>query len=1062
MTEGDPGYVELHASSAFSFLRGASLPEDLAAEAGRLGLTAVALCDRDGLYGAPRLYGAGREHGVRALVGCELTLADGSVLPLLVMNRGGYRNLCRLLTRTKLEPRPAGLGHPDLAERKRPSYAAPEELEAVADGLSALTGDTEGPVLHAWRTGGADAAERALVGLLRVFGPDRVAVELQRHGLRGEDRAERLLVALAERHRLPLVATGGVLFAREDGREIADVFACLRHHTTLDAAGRRLLANAGRRLASPAEMRRRFADRPDALDNGRRLGERLEFTLRDLGYRFPSYPLSSDETPEHCLRERTFAGARDRFPEFTPRHRAQLERELALIGKLGFCGYFLIVQDICRWARERGMLVQGRGSAANSAVCYALGITAVDPIAHRLLFERFLSEGRVGADGHPSWPDIDLDLPSGDLRESVIQEVYRRYAPRGAAMTANVITYRGRSTARALGGVLGLPEDAVDRFSSLFASGDYPHTVELERQFALSGLDREHPRFPALIRLYGRLRGLPRHLGQHSGGMVISGEPLDTVAPLEPATMPGRVVIQWDKDDCEDLGIVKVDLLGLGMMAAMQESFSLLAASGGHSDLHLVPREDPATFEAMCRADTVGVFQIESRAQMATLPRFRPRCFYDVAMQVAIVRPGPIVGQLVHPLIRRRAGQEKDVYIDESLNELLQPVLERTRGVVLFQEQMLAVAMKLAGFSGSEAEELRRAMGFQRSNERLRRVLVKLRAALEARGHPPAVAEKVVNTACSFALYGFPESHALSFALIAYASTWLKVHRPAAFYTGLLNHQPMGFYSPATLVQDARRHGVRILPVCVAASDWGCTLEAPDAVRIGLRYLQGLRHAAVEGLVAARQERPFSSLGDFLARTAFTAAERRALAAVGALNVLTRHRRAALWQVEAAWSPEESLFHGSSAFAVEEDPSPLAPMSAQERVEADFAGLHLSTGAHPMARVRDRLPEVWRACDLPLGRDGEQVTIAGTVICRQRPGTAKGVVFISLEDETGIANAIVRSQLFEQTRLVVNQEPSLRIVGRLQHREGVIAVQASAISALGLAEVPAQASHDFH
>jgi error-prone DNA polymerase len=762
----DPvGYVELHARSAFSFLRGASLPEELAAEAAHLGLTALALCDRDGVYGAPRLYRAGREHGVRALVGCELTLADGSILPVLVADRTGYRNLCRLITTAKLTDRPEGLPFPDARERKRPCYLSWAELANHSSGLIALTGDLEGPLLRAWLSGGEAAADAALGPLQRLFGPDRLYIELQRHRVRGEDRAERVLTALAARHRLPLLATGGVDYAKPESREIADVFTCLRHHTTLDAAGRLLAPNSGRHLRNPAEMRALFADLPDAIDATLELAGRLSFTLRDLGYSFPSFPVPSGETMESWLRRQTQEGARERFHKLTDQHHHQLERELRLISQLGFCGYFLIVWDICRWARERGILVQGRGSAANSAVCYSLGITSVDPIRQKLLFERFLSEGRVGIDGHPSWPDIDLDLPSGELRESVIQEVYRRYAPRGAAMTANVITYRGRSTARELGKVLGLPDDVLDRFSSLFAHGDFPQTVTMEDQIAMSGLARSHPRLPALTRVYHRMKGLPRHLGQHSGGMVICAGDLDGVVPLEPATMPGRVVVQWDKDDCEDLGIVKVDFLGLGMMAALQDALELSGARGGPAALHQIPQDDRATFEAMCRADTVGVFQIESRAQMATLPRFKPDNFYDVAMQVAIVRPGPIVGKLVHPLIRRRSGLETDVYIDETLTDLLKPVLERTRGVVLFQEQMLAVAMILAGFTGSEAEELRRGMGFHRSNDRLERVLIKLRLALQARGHAPVVADKVIDTACSFALYGFPESHALSFAL---------------------------------------------------------------------------------------------------------------------------------------------------------------------------------------------------------------------------------------------------------------------------------------------------------
>jgi error-prone DNA polymerase len=1119
----DPaGYVELHARSAFSFLRGGSLPEHLAAEAAALGLPALALCDRDGVYGAPRLYHAGRDHGIRALVGCELTLADGAALPLLVADGTGYRNLCRLLTTARLVERSADLPFPDARERKRPCYATWEELAAHADGLIALTGDADGPVLRAWATGGPEAAAAALLPLIRIFGPRRLFIEVQRHRVRGETRTEAMLDTLARRFGLAQLATGGVAYARPEDREIADVFTCLRHHTTLDGAGRLLAPNSARHLRGPVAMQHLFADRPALLAQAGAVADELAFTLRDLGYQFPTFPTPPGESADSWLRHQTLAAAPARFPVLTARHRAQLDRELTVIAKLGFAGYFLCVWDICRWARERGILVQGRGSAANSAVCFALGITAVDPIARGLLFERFLSEGRVGADGHPSWPDIDLDLPSGELRESVLQEVFRRQGPRGAAMTANVITYRGRNTARELGKVLGLPEDLLDRFSRLFASGDYPHTVDLARQLALAGLPASHPRFAALTRLYARLRGLPRHLGQHSGGMVLGAGSLDTIVPLEPASMPGRVVVQWDKDDCEELGIVKVDFLGLGMMAVLQECLHRCAQRGGPVELSAIPQDDPATYEAMCRADTLGTFQIESRAQMATLPRLRPRAFYDVAMQVAVVRPGPVVGQLVHPLLRRRAGEEPETCIDESLNEVLHPILGRTHGVVLFQEQMLAVAMTLAGFSGSEAEELRRSLGFKRSGERLQRVLTHLRRSLIARGITEVVAEKIVATASSFALYGFPESHALSFALLAYASTWLKVHRPAEFCASLLNHQPMGFYSPATIVQDARRHGVRVLPVCVQASAQSCEAEdegphgAARAVRLGLGSVQGLRRSTIAALLTARAERPFRSLADFLARTPANPAERRLLAGIGALNALADHRRAALWQVESAWTLAEPLllqhdepssvlepnFPGKSASPLAGAPSseparlwegadptdhaasagdaprdatsgtsrtlaattacPLPPMSVAERQSADLASLGLNTGPHPLARLRPQLNDAWCAADLSLGADGTRLTIAGCVICRQRPGTAKGTVFVSLEDETGIANAIVRPALFERFRRVISEEPALRITGRLQHRAGVIHVLAEEFAALPLGDLLAPASHDFH
>ena len=566
-----------------------------------------------------------------------------------------------------------------------------------------------------------------------------------------------------------------------------------------------------------------------------------------------------------------------------------------------------------------------------------------------------------------------------------------------------------------------------------------------------------------MTQLYQQLHGHPRHLGQHSGGMVICGGQLDRVVPLEPASMEDRVVVQWDKDDCEDLGIVKVDLLGLGMMAVLQDTFAMCAARGEPVELHAIPTDDAQTFNMMQEADTIGVFQVESRAQMATLRRFKPANFYDVAIQVAIVRPGPIVGGLMHPLIRRREKKEACINLDPEVDGKVRHILERTYGVVLFQEQMLALAMELADFSGAEAEELRRAMGFSRNSDRLNRVLMKLRTAMLAKGCSEALIEKLITSAESFALYGFPESHALSFGLLAYASTYLKAHYPAEFLAALLNNQPMGFYSAATLVQDSRRHGVRLRPACIVASDWLCTVETDGAVRVGLSYVKGLGAAAAQAMLTARARRAFTTLDDWLARTRFSAAERRALAATGALNALAGHRRAALWQVEAAWSADETLLQHASRqglLAVAEAEAPLASMSLSERLTADFDGLGLTAGQHPMAMVRAQLPDVWRAADLPFGKGGERVQIAGSVICRQRPGTAKGFVFISLEDETGVANAIVTPDRFERLRLVINQESALVIRGRLQNQDGVIHIKAEEITPLTLA-IPAAASHDF-
>ncbi|MEO7166649.1 MAG: error-prone DNA polymerase, partial [Chthoniobacterales bacterium] len=910
-------------------------------------------------------------------------------------------------------------------------------------------------------------AERAQL-LLDIFGRERIYVELQRHLVRGEERLNCELIDLAEQLGLPLLATNGVQHATALGREVLDVFTCIREHTHLDAAGTRLTSNGERHLKSAAEMKALFRDRPEAIANTVRLAEQLQFSLENLGYNFPDYPVPDGHSMDTFLRTITLFGAQQRYAAISSAVKAKLKEELALIGKLGFSGYFLIVWDIVNFCRENNIMVQGRGSAANSAVCFCLGITPVDPVSNHLVFERFLSEGRKG------WPDIDLDLPSGDRRESVIQEIYRRYGKHGAAMTANVITYRGRSAAREIGKALHFAPNILERFSHLFAHGDFPHTLELEAQIEQSGLPKAHPRMPAFVRLYRGIYGLPRHLGQHSGGMIICQGRLSSFVPLENASMPGRVVAQWDKDDCEDLGIVKVDLLGLGMMSVMQDTFELCRERGRPLDLAHIPKDDAATFEMMQKADTIGVFQIESRAQMATLPRMKPKCFYDVVIEVAIIRPGPIQGDMVHPYLNRRAGKEPVTYFDERLV----PILGRTLGVPLFQEQLLKIAMIMADFSGAEAEELRRALSFHRSPERMEKVSVKLRAGMEKNGVAPEVILKIIQSISSFALYGFPESHAISFAILAYGSAYLKVHRAAEFYASLLNNQPMGFYAPATIVKDACRHGIRMRPVCVAESDWRCAVESEESVRLGFCVVNGLRREHGEEIVRQRRARPFHSLEDFRRRVLLSKEEMRALAELGALNGLAADRRAALWRVEERF--EDDLFSrpvagdnlaGSANFdgraGGESVPSyrtesPLPAMTLAERVQADYERMNLTTGPHPMKLLREQLPNVWRATDLAGARHGATVEIAGNVICRQRPGTAKGFVFISLEDETGVANAIVTPDLFERLRLLITEEPFLAIEGEVQNTDNVVLVKAKKIRPLAHASLAGSDSHDFH
>jgi error-prone DNA polymerase len=924
------------------------------------------------------------------------------------------------------------------------------DLEEFAGGLVALTGDEEGPVRRALEREDLEGTVATVRRLQTVLGKENVFVEVQRHLRRGEEWLnDRLFDLAAATGALP-VATNGVLYATPEERTVLDLFTCAREHTHLAAAGRRLAINAERHLKQAARMRQLFRDRIDAVENSVRVADRLEFSLENLGYEFPRYPVPEGETMDSFLRKVTLAGARSRYSHLGGKVLRQINRELDLIAKLGFSGYFLIVWDLVNFCTAENILVQGRGSAANSVVCYALGITACDPIACNLLFERFLSEGRT------SWPDIDLDLPSGDRRERVIQEVYRRYGPNGAAMTANVITFRGRSAMREIGKALRFPNDVLDRFSHLFASGDFPHTMELDAQLRQAGIPPEHPHTAAAVDLYQRVYGLPRHLGQHSGGMIICQGTLHSIVPLEHASMPGRVVAQWDKDDCEDLGIIKVDLLGLGMMAAMQDAIELGAARGRPVDLAAIPKDDTATYDLMCRADTIGVFQIESRAQMATLPRMKPRVFYDVVVEVAIIRPGPIQGDMLHPYLARRSGAEPVSYFDERLK----PVLERTLGVPLFQEQLLKISMVMADFTGSEAEELRRALSFHRSQERMNKVCEKLRAGMERNQIKPEVIENVTKAVQSFAVYGFPESHAISFALIAYASCWMKVHRAPEFYAGLLNNQPMGFYSTATLVQDARNHGVRIRPVNVATSDWFCTVTPDDTLRLGLCQVRGLNREDGERIVTERTRRAFESLPDFQLRTALPRPALRTLAKIGALNGLAAHRREAQWSVEVTREPDDLFARMESV-----TPPPLRRMDATERLRADYSGTGLTTGPHPMALIRDRVTAehlVWSAEDLRQARNGTLLRVAGLVICRQRPGTAKGYLFISLEDETGVSNTVVTPDLFEAQRLRISGEAFLLIEGIVQNIHDVIHIKARKIERLAYGELAVPNSHDFH
>ena len=1195
-------YIELHARSAFSFLEGASLPEELAAVCAQLNLPAMALLDVDGVYGAPRFHLAAQKTKIKSHIGAEVTcnslhpvipsrplhsviLSGASAsrsealeqskdlysrkpvtaeqiprfarndkfkwnnkpagngkpfrLPLLVSTRAGYQNLCRLITKMKLRA------------KKGEGAVTAQELEEHADGLICLTGGTEGPLAAALQQGGLDEARRQVDRLIAIFGHKNVYIELQRHFQREEESRNRAAIDIAHSLNLPLLATNGVCYATAKARELCDAFTAIRHHRTLSTAGRLLARNSERHLKSAEEMRQLFADLPEAVSNTLELSSRLEFSLNHLGYEFPRYPVPEGETMNSFLRERSWEGFHQRYgrakPDMQTRARLQIEKELKLIEKLKLAGYFLIVWDLIRFCREQNILVQGRGSAANSAVCYSLGITAVDAVGMELLFERFLSEERG------EWPDIDLDLPSGDEREKVIQYLYKRYGERGAAMTANVITYRNRMAAREMGKALGFDPETLQKISAAVATWEFRDENDaLDRRFRDAGLDLNHPRLRKYYELCLAVQDMPRHLGQHSGGMVICQGQLDSVVPLEPASMPGRVVVQWDKEDCADMGIIKVDLLGLGMMAVLKDSIELIRDHYHEEvDLAHLPADDPPVYSALQQADTIGLFQVESRAQMASLPRLRPMRFYDIVVQVAIIRPGPIVGQMVNPFILRRQGREDVTYPHPSL----EPVLKRTLGVPLFQEQLLRLAMIAANFTGGEAEELRRAMGFKRSQARMKEIEARLRSGMTQNKISSKAQEEIILSITSFALYGFPESHAASFALIAYASAYLKCHYLAAFTAALLNNQPMGFYSPATIVKDAQRHGLKMLPVDVTCSEWNCTLEAvpsteyqvpsktlssqhtdlhysalviptPErtrgaeesrscaqlesrdsglatpALRMGLRYVRGLREEAGQALVRERLRSPFISIHDLTRRVPeLRKDELTTLAEIGALNPMghesrprflrpslalggrndkdcacdsglgtrdsqlaTRnsqlHRRDALWQVERAVRASGPLLEQN---AEPDERSPLEPMNQEERLVADFHGTGLTVGPHPMAYRRAWLSAmgIRRASDLRNIPNGKRLRIGGCVIVRQRPGTAKGFVFLSLEDETGVANAIITPDLFHQNRLLLASEKFLAIEGILQNQDNVISVKAERVLPLFVTKAET-VSHDFH
>lgn len=1034
-------YCELHMRSAFSFLSSGSQPQRLAARAAELGMNYAALLDRDTVAGAVRFHFEAKDHGLQPIIGAEITMEDGSLLPLVPINLKGYQNLSRLITTIKLR------------SKKGEHFATREDIEKHSAHLMCFTGGADGFLHNSIKsnTGLAD-----LAWLNYVF-EKRLYVELQRHHLRNEEHINQVLLGYAHKLHIPYFASNGVYYADQHDRELFDVFSCIKNHTTIYDAGNLLSENDERYLKPHGDMLALFEDIPEAVSMTRTIAERIDFSMDELSYNFPDYPVPAGETMISFLRKKTLAKAAERYSaaDISVRYEAEprLEKEFRVIEMKNLAGYFLQVSDISDFCKSEGILSQGRGSAANSVVCYALGITAVDPIKHNLLFERFLSEK------YEQYPDIDIDLPSGDDRERVIQHVYEKFGRRGSAMTANVISYRGRSAVREVGKTFGFDADILSKLSRLNSHYETFKNDELNRRLKEEGFDTNANRaFQKFSELYRRILDFPRHLGQHSGGMVISIDRLDSIVPIEPASMESRTIIQWDKDDCEALKIVKVDLLGLGMMAVLRDTIELISTHHGEDmGLYKLPHDDEKVYDALQKGDTIGMFQVESRAQIAFLPKSKPREFYDIVVQVAIIRPGPIVGKMLQSYLKRRQGLEEVNYIDDRLK----PILERTLGVPLFQEQLLKIAMDIAGFTGSEAEELRKAMGFKRPDIKLDLIGQKLRAGMTDRNIPEAVQENIIACVKAFSNYGFPESHAYSFALLAYASAYFIIHYRACFTAAMLNNYPLGFYSAATLVKDAQRHGLHFLAIDINRSDHIFTVEEAGTacisgrpikekqVRVGLKYVRGLRQETGEAIVAERKANGFyTSVADLIDRVPkINKREIRSLSIAGALNFYnTVHRREALWRSELAIQPQGELFKSaeygmrnagsemrSDAFLN----SPfLKRLEGLPLVEADLKKTGISIGRHPMSFIREELTKhrILSAIETRGLKKGQVVSVAGAVIIRQRPMTANNVVFITLEDETGHSNFVVMPDKFEEYRAVINQSDYLIIKGIFEER----------------------------
>ncbi len=1028
-------YVPLWCKSNYSFLEGASDPDDLVGEAHRLGLRSLALTDRDGVYGMVRAHQKAKELGVHLIVGAEITLFDESNIILLAMNRPGYANLCKLISKGRLRS-VKGISHVSWEEVC--DYA--ENMITLWGGKrSLITGDEE-----------PDAIARQLT---EAFG-DRVYALLTRHREAEDAFHERRVRDRAKRYGMQTVAGMEVLYHTRARRELQDVLTCIRHGVTLATAGRLIQPNAEHALRTPHGFSDLYADDAESVYHTNEIAGRCNFSLDQIRYRYPSERLPSGKTSSEWLRELTFRGIKERYPAGPPDNVIpQIEKELQLVRELDYDGYFLTMWEIVRFCREKEILCQGRGSAANSAVCYCLGITAVDPLRMGLLFERFISRERAEP------PDIDLDIEH-DRREEVIQHVYGKYGRTHAAMVANFIRYRTRSALRDVGKVLGLTEVAVERIVRHVSHYEAPS----RQSFVDAGFDPGNPVHSKLLQLTMEIQDMPRHLSIHPGGFLLGHEPVHDLVPIENATMPERTVIQWDKDDVESLGLFKVDLLGLGALNVVHRSFDLIAKHCNRQlTMATIPDGDELTYEMIRKADTVGVFQIESRAQMSMLPRLKPRNYYDLVIEISIVRPGPISGGMVHPYLRRRNGEEETTYPHESLI----PVLKKTLGIPLFQEQVMQLAIVAADYTPGEADQLRRDMAAWRRSRRIERHRERLVARMIAKGIEEEFAVRVFEQIRGFGDYGFPESHAASFALIAYATSWLKCHYPASFLCAMLNAQPMGFYSTATLVEDGKHHGVEVFAVDVQRSEGDCILEPLAgsgegfAVRMGLRFVKGLSVVDIDRIVDERARAPFTSLDNFSTRTRLYEGALERLAESGALECFNPSRRDTLWDVFGFERKEGAELDLESR----ESPAGFDPLNPFETISWDYNFTSHSTRGHPLAPLRDeltrrRLPDAATVRGL---KDGAIVSYVGQVICRQRPGTAKGVVFMTLEDETGFVNLVVWEKVFERYKIIAKTEAFLGVTGKLQVQSGVTHLVARNLWIPKISSRPVERkSRDFH